>query len=246
MKMCVNTSGVPFNSKPMLDGRIVGGTETDITSHPYQVSVLLTDFYLCGGSIVSANWVLTDAACVSWFSLSSITVRSGSTYSNSSGTIHNATNVLIDEKYENFTEAFGVALLEVDPPFNFSDSVQPITLECDPVPVGSDVVVSGWGPTSESDELSTTLREVTVQITSDSECNSTYGDYWDFTDRMLCAGDSNGGKGPCWGDYGSPLVASSRLVAIYAWGVGCGLAEYPDLYTKMSDVCDWVVANAGV
>ena len=38
MKMCVNTSGVPLNNtKPKPDGRICGGTETDITSHPYQV-----------------------------------------------------------------------------------------------------------------------------------------------------------------------------------------------------------------
>jgi len=38
MTMSVNTSGIPPNkSKPMPDGRIVGGTETDITSHPYQV-----------------------------------------------------------------------------------------------------------------------------------------------------------------------------------------------------------------
>ena len=38
MKMYVNASGVPPKStEPMPDGRIVGGTDTDITSHPYQV-----------------------------------------------------------------------------------------------------------------------------------------------------------------------------------------------------------------
>ena len=38
LTMSVNTSGLPLNSaKPGLDGRIVGGTETDITSHLYQV-----------------------------------------------------------------------------------------------------------------------------------------------------------------------------------------------------------------
>jgi len=38
INMSVNTSGVPLsNTKPMLDGRIVGGTVTDIISHPYQV-----------------------------------------------------------------------------------------------------------------------------------------------------------------------------------------------------------------
>ena len=42
MEMIVNTSGVPVNTtKPKLYGRIVGGTETDITSHPYQVCSLV-------------------------------------------------------------------------------------------------------------------------------------------------------------------------------------------------------------
>jgi len=38
LTMSVNTSGLPLNSaKPGLDGRIVGGIETDITSHLYQL-----------------------------------------------------------------------------------------------------------------------------------------------------------------------------------------------------------------
>jgi len=37
-KMLVNVSGVPLTStKPVLHRRICGETETDITSHPYQV-----------------------------------------------------------------------------------------------------------------------------------------------------------------------------------------------------------------
>jgi secreted trypsin-like serine protease len=47
-------------------------------------------------------------------------------------------------------------------------------------------------------------------------------------------------------DYGSPMVANNRLVAIYAWGVACGSPEYPDLYTKVADVCDWIAAIAGL
>jgi hypothetical protein len=38
MKMFVNASGVPLEpQKPMLDGRIVGGTTTTIQNHPFQV-----------------------------------------------------------------------------------------------------------------------------------------------------------------------------------------------------------------
>jgi hypothetical protein len=49
----------------------------------------------------------------------------------------------------------------------------------------------------EVDPYSTTLLEVTVQVTTDSECSSTYVDYGRITDRMICAGDSNGGTGAC-------------------------------------------------
>jgi hypothetical protein len=38
-----------------------------------------------------------------------------------------------------------------------------------------------------------TLQQVTLQITSDSECNNTY--YGGMSDRMMCAGDPNGVKG---------------------------------------------------
>jgi hypothetical protein len=39
---------------------------------------------------------------------------------------------------------------------------------------------------------------MTVQITSDSECNSTYAIFGGITDRMICAGDPDEGKGACW------------------------------------------------
>jgi hypothetical protein len=38
-------------------------------------------------------------------------------------------------------------IFQVDPPFTFSDSVQPITLECDPELFGVTAVVTGWGAT---------------------------------------------------------------------------------------------------
>jgi len=41
MQMFVNTSGVPVNfTNPKLYGRILGGSDTDITSHHYQVRKL--------------------------------------------------------------------------------------------------------------------------------------------------------------------------------------------------------------
>lgn len=49
---------------PMLDGRIVGGSAVAITAYPYQLSLRRSNSHICGASIISANWALTAAHCV--------------------------------------------------------------------------------------------------------------------------------------------------------------------------------------
>jgi secreted trypsin-like serine protease len=46
------------------------------------------------------------------------------------------------------------------------------------------------------------------------------------------------------GDSGGPLVANNRLVGIVSWGEGCGLPQFPGVYTKVSEVRNWIAANA--
>ena len=47
-------------------------------------------------------------------------------------------------------------------------------------------------------------------------------------------------------DRGGPLVANNRLVGILAVDFGGPQPTPPDLYTKVSAVCEWIVINAGL
>lgn len=46
-----------------VDDRIVGGEETTIEEHPYQVSFIVNNSYFCGGFILSEHYILTAAHC---------------------------------------------------------------------------------------------------------------------------------------------------------------------------------------
>jgi len=238
-------AGGPLSSiKPMLDGRIVGGTTTTIASHPHQVSLRFSGSHICGGSIISSRWIVTAAHCIIGNSVASFTVRVGSTFSNSGGTIFSASRIIRHASYNSNTLDFDVALVQVSSTITFSSTAQPIALESNTVPVGTNVVVTGWGATSEGGSASTTLRQVTVQIISDAACNSAYAAFGGITARMICAGVPNGDRDACQGDSGGPLVASNRLVGIVSWGVGCARPQYPGVYTRVSVVRNWILANA--
>ncbi|WP_407808037.1 trypsin-like serine protease, partial [Staphylococcus aureus] len=45
------------------DGRIVGGSSISISSVPWQISLQYYGSHICGGSIISANYIVTAAHC---------------------------------------------------------------------------------------------------------------------------------------------------------------------------------------
>src|SRR5262245_25894410 len=58
--------------------RIVGGHDTTIEQHPWQVALDI-DGELCGGAIIAADWVLTAAHCFYSDDPKKVRVKSGAT-----------------------------------------------------------------------------------------------------------------------------------------------------------------------
>jgi secreted trypsin-like serine protease len=44
--------------------QIIGGSNAALTQFPWQIYLIASNAWLCGGSLIAPNWVLTAAHCV--------------------------------------------------------------------------------------------------------------------------------------------------------------------------------------
>lgn len=237
---------------------IVGGQPAEPGEWPWQVMVR-PGAYLCGGSLIAADWVVTAAHCVyngdKLFAPSSVSVKLGEydrTVSENGEQLHSIAEIIAHEEYDAQTNNNDIALLRLSSPAVMNDRVASIGLLSTGMSdafahPGTDAVVTGWGTTAEGGSAATKLMEVSVPIVSNDQCNRAYGI---VTDNMLCAGYQEGGKDSCQGDSGGPLVVRAdsgtwRLAGVVSFGYGCARAGFYGVYTRVSRYENWIAGHLG-
>ncbi|UJF18980.1 serine protease [Vibrio sp. SS-MA-C1-2] len=249
-------------SNAMISPRIVGGNDTTIEAHPWQIwlSNAQTNTY-CGGVIIAEQWVLTAAHCVSEVnnilmtpaSAEQIEVYYGETeFSYSSPSQYGELLYVHQDYYSSSSQIINdIALIYLSSPLVFSDSVAAIDLATTSVDstisqlrsIDRALVVTGWGrTTNNSNSGSDTLQEVSLSYVSDSSCRAS----WSNLDNssQLCASTDNG-QDSCNGDSGGPLSYNLNgidyLVGLVSYGDGNGCASgVPGVYSQISYFVDWI------
>lgn len=219
---------------------IVGGHNTTINRHPWQVSLQHEGTHICGAAIINLQWVLTSAQCASKYI--DLSIRAGSNYTNKDGEVYKVNKILIHPEYNEKTFDSDLALLRVSENITVDHAID-CSLPQGKYPVLNDAVgdITGWGYTdSGSEELANIIQFAQPSIKKLEECRESYAGRT-FTENMLCAGTH---KLACSGDYGGPVIVSGRLGGILSWGQGCGDSKYPSVFVVVSPYVKWITENA--
>ncbi len=225
--------------------RIVGGEQTDIQSHPWQIAINIrrTDgIYLCGGT-VAQTWILSAAHCFrSSDQPAAVRIKAGATNYVDEGIWSDVERVVMHERYNSATYEHDIAMLKVKRAT--SGRVIPLIPTSLAIPLRQPLEVTGWGTTTEGGQISKRLLKGVVPYVANTICNEAVSYNGRVLVGMLCAGHSDGGTNSCQGDSGGPLVwnteAGNVLVGVVSFGDGCARRMKYGVYTRVSSYLEWI------
>ncbi|KAM9751911.1 chymotrypsin-C-like isoform 2-T2 [Menidia menidia] len=233
--------------------RVVGGEDVRPHSWPWQISLQYNREgewrHTCGGTLISEQWVLTAAHCISKDKEYRVALGKHSLVETEEGAVFMGTaNIIVHEKWNLLFIRNDIALIKLEAPVEVSGTIMPACLPSASflLPHDEPCYVTGWGRISTGGPIADNLQQALLPVVDFATC--TKPDWWGFMvrDTMVCAG-GDGVVSGCNGDSGGPLNCQSpdgswEVHGIVSFGLGlsCNYPKKPTVFTQVSSYVDWI------
>ncbi|XP_075271152.1 serine protease 55 [Opisthocomus hoazin] len=217
--------------------RITAGRYAKAGEFPWHVSIQTNGKHICGGTMISAFWILTAAHCFAEKVPPDLTVVVGGTDLSLPLEEHKPDSLILHQGFDRMSMQNDIALILLSSPIEFSNEKIPICLPfMYDINIWQHCWVAGWGTRSAvAVPASHVLQKARMKLISKEQCLERFPQ---LMENALCAKLDKGERGACQVDSGGPLVCSYWntmkwfQVGIVSWGEDC--AEKPNHEVLMS------------
>ncbi|XP_044160581.1 transmembrane protease serine 9-like [Bufo gargarizans] len=258
----ITTEAPPICGSPVISKRIVGGTDASEGAWPWQISLRYQGSHICGGSLISNQWVLCAAHCFAQSTNPSDYKVVLGEYQLDTTSPHQVEStvqsIIVNAQYNGAGSSGDISLIRLSSPVTYTEYILPVCVPAASMsfPGGTNCWVTGWGNTGFDVNLPypQTLQQVTVPLISTSACDAMYhidsiigASQEIIPSDQICAGYQAGKKDSCQGDSGGPLVCKINgfwyQAGIVSWGHECALPNRPGVYTYVPYYHDWIYSH---
>ncbi|KAL3892091.1 hypothetical protein ACJMK2_004328 [Sinanodonta woodiana] len=249
--------------------KVLFGRDAVLGQLPWQIALYANGQFICGGSIIHPNWVLTAAHCTKYVESYSVIVGAVEVdrYSSSSyqGQLYNSSRTYNNPLYNYYNgHVNDNSLLYLSQPIAFNNNVRSICIasrrtveEMLTAGYNTECYVSGWGNVHDYVNRETwqdSLQMVRVYLYNQEECNQIYYNVYQTypQNTTVCVDNQNLGSPACFGDSGGALMCRNKygrfeLLGTLSWGhASCFKDGYPDIYQLTYPHADWIEWTTGI
>ncbi|CAG9130137.1 unnamed protein product [Plutella xylostella] len=170
--------------------------------------------------------------------------------------------IIVHPNYAAPKKYYDIALMELEKEVAFSTVIRPACLwnDEDTNKLPHQPTVTGWGVVdSATKTVSPTLQVAKLSVIDRETCDKLLKktcnrNFCGTEEHQLCGGNLTGGVDTCQGDSGGPFQVQLDLpedmsgsmhyvFGITSFGIGCGRANTPAVYTRVSYFTDWIDEN---
>lgn len=198
----------------------------------------------CGGTLITSEWVLTAAHCVTGkLADHPMQVLIGTNrMGNNSGRLHKVRRKIVHPAYAADRNA-DIALLQIEPVRDSRTATATLSRTTPRPTEFPKAKVYGFGRT-RSAAVSAYLLSGNVRIWKATDCEAAYpGQLGRIRNRSFCANAPE--VDSCQGDSGGPMMLDNVQVGVVSRGEGCARLDKPGIYINVAEFLPWIRRQVG-